>query len=109
MEVGSDTTQRVRMGLNMFLVWLFSSKGENGFHSRQGWRKFQPSDAVAGCGSSWMWFNNVVTNANRRNGRLSTRISPTPTSANTGRDDPIRARPEARLTKMTAIQASTCP
>tara|TARA_Y100001968_G_scaffold262926_1_gene251364 strand:+ start:254 stop:403 length:150 start_codon:yes stop_codon:yes gene_type:complete len=47
----------------------------------------------------------VVTKANNRNGKLRTSINPTPKSANIGLDDPIRARPEARLTKITPIHA----
>ncbi len=47
----------------------------------------------------------VVTNANNKNGRLNTRIKPTPTRAKTGLDDPISASPAARLTKITPIHA----
>ena len=45
----------------------------------------------------------VVTNANNKKGRLNTRIKLTPKRANTGLDEPIRARPAARLTKITPI------
>ncbi len=54
-----------------------------------------------------MWFSRVVTKANRRKGRLNTKIKPTPTRANRGLLEPIRPRPAARLTKITAIQAKT--
>ncbi len=60
-------------------------------------------------GSRYMWFSSVVTNAKSRKGRLSTKIKPTPTRAKIGFVDPIKARPAARLTKMTAIHAKTCP
>jgi len=50
----------------------------------------------------------VVTKANSKKGRLSTRINPTPTRAKIGLDEPIKAKPEARLMKMTATQAKTC-
>ena len=48
---------------------------------------------------------NVVTNANNKKGRLNTRINPTPKRAKTGLDEPISARPAARLTKITPIHA----
>ena len=52
-----------------------------------------------------IWFINVVTNANNKNGRLSTSIKPTPKRAKIGLDDPISASPAARLTKITPIHA----
>jgi len=50
-----------------------------------------------------------VVKANSRKGSESTRIRPTPTRANRGLLAPIRARPAARLTKMTAIQIRIWP
>ena len=47
----------------------------------------------------------VVTNANNKKGKLSTRINPTPNRANIGLEEPIKARPAARLTKITPIHA----
>ena len=47
-----------------------------------------------------------MTKANNKKGRLRTRISPTPINANIGLEAPIRLRPPARLTKITAIHAS---
>ena len=60
-------------------------------------------------GTREMWLSRVVTKANRRKGRLNTKIKPTPTRANRGLLEPIRPRPAARLTKITAIQAKTWP
>ena len=54
-------------------------------------------------------FSSVVVKANSRNGSDSTRISPTPTSANSGLLAPIRASPAARLTKITSIQIRIWP
>ena len=51
-------------------------------------------------------FSNVVTKANNKNGRLRTKINPTPIKANIGLDDPIKPSPPARLMNITAIQAS---
>ena len=47
-----------------------------------------------------------MTNANSKNGRLNTKIKPTPIKAKIGFDEPISPSPPARLTKITAIQAS---
>ncbi len=55
-----------------------------------------------------MWLSKVVTNAKSRKGRLRTKINPTPTRAKIGLEEPIKLRPAARLTKMTAIHAKTC-
>ncbi|KGG11871.1 hypothetical protein EV04_0896 [Prochlorococcus marinus str. LG] len=47
-----------------------------------------------------------MTKANNKKGKLNTRINPTPIRANIGFEAPIRPNPPARLTKITAIQAS---
>jgi len=52
-----------------------------------------------------MLFSKVVTKAKSRNGRLNTKIKPTPINANIGLDDPIKPKPPAKLMKITAIQA----
>ena len=48
-----------------------------------------------------------MTNANNKNGRLRTRIKHTPKRAKIGLDEPMSARPAARLTKITPIHART--
>ena len=51
-----------------------------------------------------MWLSRVVVKANSRNGSDITRIKPTPTRAKIGLLAPIRARPAAKLAKITTIQ-----
>tara|TARA_B100000700_G_C15059434_1_gene864748 strand:+ start:114 stop:278 length:165 start_codon:yes stop_codon:yes gene_type:complete len=53
-----------------------------------------------------MRFSRVVTKAKSKKGRLRTKINPTPINARIGFDEPIKPKPAAKLTKMTAIQAT---